>query len=219
MKSLNIVAHPDDDLLFLNPDILGDKEAHIVYLTMGDDGKDRAYIEMRRRAMHFTWSDYPNVHLYFMPFPSNCHRMGDKEGFLYRAWHEQDAVHAIYRWQVTETIRTLLRATKPDIIRTHNPYREPILDQSDTHLDHIDHIYTGKFVVLTCQGEDIPILLYEGYVVRYFPPNLDANATESKRKLWRLYQSIDKEVANPYWDVALDKCYKVELYGHPSNYR
>jgi LmbE family N-acetylglucosaminyl deacetylase len=44
---MNFVAHQDDDLLFMNPDILHDIRAghciRTVYLTAGDDGGDRYY--------------------------------------------------------------------------------------------------------------------------------------------------------------------------------
>jgi LmbE family N-acetylglucosaminyl deacetylase len=44
---LNVVAHPDDDLLFLSPDLLdalrsGD-DVRTVYLTAGDAGRAQEY--------------------------------------------------------------------------------------------------------------------------------------------------------------------------------
>ncbi|KAL4948411.1 putative deacetylase LmbE-like domain-containing protein [Aspergillus filifer] len=51
-KTLNIVAHPDDDLLFLNPDILHDIAngftVRTVYLTSGDAGQDWTYWTSRQ---------------------------------------------------------------------------------------------------------------------------------------------------------------------------
>ncbi|KAL4923065.1 uncharacterized protein BDV17DRAFT_296718 [Aspergillus undulatus] len=51
-KTLNIVAHPDDDLLFLNPDILHDIAngftVRTVYLTSGDAGQDWTYWTLRQ---------------------------------------------------------------------------------------------------------------------------------------------------------------------------
>jgi len=46
-RSLNVLAHEDDDLLFMNPDIQHDLSAGVcvttVFLTAGDDGQSRDY--------------------------------------------------------------------------------------------------------------------------------------------------------------------------------
>ena len=59
MNTLNIVAHPDDDLLFLNPDILRDfennREPYLLYLTTGDDGRDTDYVLKRMDAVQYAW--------------------------------------------------------------------------------------------------------------------------------------------------------------------
>ena len=49
--TLNIVAHLDDDLLFLNPDMLHNIQAgrcvRTVYLSASDDGRDASYWQGR----------------------------------------------------------------------------------------------------------------------------------------------------------------------------
>lgn len=54
------VAHSDDDLLFINPEIKQALDAgscvHVVYLTAGDAGLDLAYVESRERGIQAAYS-------------------------------------------------------------------------------------------------------------------------------------------------------------------
>ncbi len=63
--SLNVVAHQDDDLLFMNPDILGDIAAgrciRTVYVTAGDAGAGRAYWQSRDMGARAAYADMYNV--------------------------------------------------------------------------------------------------------------------------------------------------------------
>jgi LmbE family N-acetylglucosaminyl deacetylase len=51
-RTLSVIAHPDDDLLFQNPDMIHDIRAgkcvQTVYLTAGDAGGDAQYIALRQ---------------------------------------------------------------------------------------------------------------------------------------------------------------------------
>lgn len=53
--TMNIVAHEDDDLLFLSPDLLRDVQAdrcvRTVYLTAGDDNRDQTYWRARESGI------------------------------------------------------------------------------------------------------------------------------------------------------------------------
>ncbi|KAA8646984.1 uncharacterized protein ATNIH1004_005663 [Aspergillus tanneri] len=53
-KTLNIVAHQDDDLLFLSPDLLhnvhGNEPLRTIFLTAGDAGNDAAYWTRRQEG-------------------------------------------------------------------------------------------------------------------------------------------------------------------------
>lgn len=57
---MNVVAHQDDDLLFMNPDISRDIAAgrciRTVYVTAGDDGADRFYWLSRQRGSEAAYS-------------------------------------------------------------------------------------------------------------------------------------------------------------------
>jgi LmbE family N-acetylglucosaminyl deacetylase len=67
MKTLNFVAHQDDDLLFMFPDILQDIDAgyevQIVYLTAGDIHKDHEnpYPNERIKGLRAAYSQAANV--------------------------------------------------------------------------------------------------------------------------------------------------------------
>lgn len=65
VKALFIVAHPDDDLLFMNPDIAtciksGD-EVRTVYLTVGDAGRGLAFGRNRERGIFAAYARMAGV--------------------------------------------------------------------------------------------------------------------------------------------------------------
>lgn len=64
-NTLNIVAHPDDDLLFLNPDILHDISSgytlRTVYLTSGDAGLDWPYWTGRQAGVLAAYAQMAGV--------------------------------------------------------------------------------------------------------------------------------------------------------------
>ncbi|GAA99728.1 uncharacterized protein L969DRAFT_19103 [Mixia osmundae IAM 14324] len=59
-----IVAHPDDDLLFVSPDMLNDISSErcttTVYATSGDNGEDAAYYLSREQGVETAWADAIN---------------------------------------------------------------------------------------------------------------------------------------------------------------
>lgn len=214
MTSLNIVAHPDDDLLFLNPDIL-DEKATIIYMTMGDDGRGNDYAKMRQRASRNAWSGYRNVKLEFFPLYSNSFRSGDKYGWLHSSWEEGsnnnfEMGHSSWNpGHLLEILKGFIENTKCDVIRTHDPDTEPSIDHDEPHLDHIDHIYTAKFVQEAAKVFPlIPVYAYMGYPIRYQPENVAPELAAKKLQMWRKYQEIDTEVAGEQWDIAMTRCYK-----------
>lgn len=227
MTSLNIVSHPDDDLLFLNPDIVEEVSSHkgmtyVAYLTWGDDGRGEDYVRCRRRAtlsaykaMGATVYDYAYREFWIR---SNSFRSGDVYGSLYQMWHD----HAVqvkdfnmHTWDYAAllgSIQDLIGYVKPDLIRTQDPDAEPAIDHDEPQLDHIDHIYTAKFVQEAAkQFPNIPVYAYEGYPIRTKASNVDAEGTEKKTLMWRAYQAVDTSVAGEIWDVAMSRCYKRQI--------
>lgn len=226
MTSLNIVAHPDDDLLFLNSDIAeeieGNNQIVTVYATAGDDGNGAEYIYRRRMASGaaYRYAGKPSHlrTLLFLGVRSSCFREGDIDGDLSRMWNHATHLYPsvdnknLSGFGMVEEIRNLIEYYKPDIIRTHNPNVEPALTHDEPHLDHVDHIYTAKFVQEAAKVFPlIPVYAYMGYPIRYQSPNLTEHQTQLKTTMWRAYQSVDTSVSGNIWDVALDKCYKERI--------
>ena len=64
-KVLSFVAHPDDDLLFMNPDqddaIRQGRCVHTVYLTTGDRGEGMGYTLARERGIMAAYADMAGV--------------------------------------------------------------------------------------------------------------------------------------------------------------
>ncbi len=58
---MNIVAHEDDDLLFINPDISHDLARHdcirTIYITAGDDGRGANYLKQREMGSRAAYSE------------------------------------------------------------------------------------------------------------------------------------------------------------------
>jgi len=212
MKSLNIVAHPDDDLLFFSPDIFDDKLAYIYYVTMGDDGRGKAEWERKRLGLLYTYENYPNIRLVFGNIKSNSFRNGDKYGSLHSMWHGgkgEDIDNGECNRKILDyRIERLIDNLKPDIIRTHNPDLKPQIESEHDGDDHIDHIYTAKFVQKAAVKHFAPVYAYTGYPIRSLPSNI---SSELKTEMWRRYQATDPMVVGEQWDVALDKCYKKRI--------
>lgn len=212
MVSLNIVAHPDDDLLFLNPDILEDEEFYILYMTYGDDGDSEIWMK-KVDALQSAYGtsevqDYEDI-------KSNSLKNGDAYGDLYRMWNDRDAIFTTYlgeRCSGKGTIRSIeqyIHHYQPDVIRTHDPDVEPAILEGGETLDHIDHIYTAKFVQEAAKSfPHIPVYAYMGYPIRYQPDNVSPELAAKKLQMWRRYQEIDTEVAGEQWDIAMARQYK-----------
>lgn len=240
MNILNIVAHPDDDLLFFNPaiavDIANGHTVSVVYLTMGDDGRDMEYVANRYLASSMAYFGassthevsydntvyrYPSVHLeqagrvslYRVLLPSNSFRNGDKYGSLYRLYQDPEAIVKmgnveLTRGMIIAMLQHLIDLTQPHLLRVHDPDVPPAIEHDAPDADHVDHIYSAKFALEAAQAFPLPeVYAYMGYPIRFQKPNLMYSEIEYKTKMWRDYQTIDTEVAGAIWDIALDKCY------------
>jgi LmbE family N-acetylglucosaminyl deacetylase len=64
-STLNVVAHPDDDLLFLSPDLLHDIQSgrcvQTVFVTSGDAGNDSTFWGMRENAIKTAYAQMAGV--------------------------------------------------------------------------------------------------------------------------------------------------------------
>lgn len=225
MTTLNIVAHPDDDLLFLNPDIAEDIErgepVFVIYLTLGDDGNNEQYIEMRRDAARKAYDNVERKHLIFYETRSSCVRLNNPYGELCQLWNNPTYVslyadpdrswyfEGVDRNDLLTILTHSIDRLRPDLIRIQDPGREPALTHDEPQLDHVDHIYGAKFALEAAkQFPHIPVYAYASYPLRYELPNLTPEQIELKTRMWRAYQSIDTSVQGEIWDVALVRCYK-----------
>lgn len=220
--SLTIVAHPDDDLLFFNPDILLDllNGIHpvVIFVTYGNDGHINSdYWERKVKA---TRNVYPLdlTDLIWIGVQSNSANNNNPCGDLYKMYQDEKYEtpdtygKRIDKAWLMQELEYYITFFKPSVIRTHNPNRQPAIDKDEPELDHIDHIYTGKFVLEAAkQFPLIPVYAYEGYPIRYQAPNVSPELAEAKKVMWRKYQEIDTEVSGEIWDTALDKCYKEQV--------
>lgn len=221
MRSLNLIAHPDDDLLFFNTDlaydILNGDEVHIVYFTAGDDGKGVNEWMRKLPALEAVYGAYPNVKYRTLGVKSNSHRTGDTWGDLYKMWHSEDyKTNNIYgspydRQWLARQLDISMMIAKPDILRIHNPFSDPAIDHDAPGLDHLDHIYAGKFGAELASRFVIDTLAYMGYPIRHLSDNLSPADTELKKKFWRTYQAHEPEVQGEQWDIALSRCYPIQL--------
>lgn len=222
MQSLNIVAHPDDDLLFLNPDIICDLDCgvtpYILYLTTGDDGRDEEYVERRRDAAVYAWLTRAGVRQIFWSIKSNCFRQGDKLGDLYQLYRDETyKAISFYGDEVFDRnwfmkhLQELYHSVSPSVIRIQDPFAEPAVESDGPGRDHIDHIYGAKLAVMFLWNANVEMLAYEGYTIRAKEPNVPYELAEKKKIHWRRYQEADTEVAGEQWDIALNRCYKQKL--------
>lgn len=219
MTSLNIVAHPDDDLLFLNPDILTDLESGdkvwVVYLTSGDEGKGEAFVGRRKQAVRAAYQGM-EVSLFDLELRCNLYP-SDPYGDLYRLWHQDVTfIRSLkgVKWELEDILvwLRLLMYEKPDVIRTHDPDAAPAIDRDGKALDHLDHIYTAKLTQAAAKNFPyIPLYAYTGYPIRHLGPNVEPDLADRKLAMWRCYQEIATEVAGEQWDVAASRCYKRRL--------
>ncbi len=204
MISLNIVAHPDDDLLFMNPDILLDQEIWNIYLTAGDDGYDYDYIQRRQEAIKHAYQGYPAT-FYFLHLKSNSHRKGDDEGDLGRILHDHQYIANGLGFDYTydklvQVLRTVAVHSTPDVIRI----------QSDAD-DHPDHVHGSLLATAALKHLGIPIHAYYGYRVRNMENNVTLDLAALKLQMWRRYQEIDTTVAGEIWDDVMLKCHGYEI--------
>ncbi|HEX4418961.1 MAG TPA: FG-GAP-like repeat-containing protein [Kofleriaceae bacterium] len=174
---LVIVAHQDDDLLFMQPDLHDVVAAHrpatIVYVTAGDGGNGLTYADSRvtatkaaygwvagSQAWQCTWlaiaghqarrCELPDQHvtLLYLGYPDG-EIGGDAPTSLLHLWQGDIASAQTVADHVTTYDRAGLIATIATIIATTQPTIIRTLEVSATHgYDHSDHMIVGALAVL-----------------------------------------------------------------------
>ena len=238
--TLNFVAHQDDDLLFMNPDIASDMQAGdrvwVVYLTAGEvppgnyeyakkrvEGEYAAYA----RAAHVPnrWTQETiyygghelssstlngtRVRLVFTYIHAADSFHGEPYGDLWRMRHDEtfeafplDGRASYTHDELVDTLREMIYAVNPDLIRTQNTQFEP--------KDHVDHTSAAIFAAEadTIDGATmIERSEYFDYQIGDFKENYTGYWVREKTAIWHTYMRYDREVGPGAWDGCMAKEY------------
>ncbi|KAJ3317698.1 hypothetical protein HDV06_001292 [Boothiomyces sp. JEL0866] len=228
--TLTFVAHQDDDLLFMNPDVASDEQAGycvwIVYLTAGNiqkyDAMDYSNLRIEgARAAHARASKVPNSWQYEeMQFGGHALATNtlDKTNtrlvftFMPAADGEITYLSKMYsnpklvvqpidgrtaynRASFVKMLTAIVKYVKPDYIRVQN------LQDFDTSVDHIDHLYGAHLANEASKG--YPVYSYIDYPIDSMPVNVDPYWIEEKTAIYTEYAKFDTEVQEDggrvYW--------------------
>jgi LmbE family N-acetylglucosaminyl deacetylase len=199
-RFMNIVAHQDDDLLFMNPDLMAriqkGCEIETVYLTAGDNHKPSQYWLAREagsRAAYAYMAQKPNewqeedlevtgkklVSFILRPNPKirliflrlpDGIDARDGEVTLRTIW-QYDQVLVYSKDQ-----KNLYRKYElVKVLRDIMEYFRPDVIEYVYPGDHVDHFYTARFAGLTEQDYSIKhtVIKYRDYNITTSPFNLD----------------------------------------------
>ena len=174
---LAIVAHQDDDLLFMEPDLLEAERAGqaiaIVYVTAGDDQRSLAYVEGRYAGLRAGYSalfgstdwhcglieiaghaaehcrlEAAQLSLVFLGYPDGG-VPGDSPHSLLRLWQGEIANATTVATTTTTYDRGELIATLAQIMTITAPATIMTLEVASTHgQDHSDHMLVGALALL-----------------------------------------------------------------------
>ncbi|NVB84065.1 MAG: hypothetical protein HOV81_37160, partial [Kofleriaceae bacterium] len=174
---LVIVAHPDDDLYFMQPDlreaVQSDTGVTTVYVTAGNylydaDAAERRYAALRPAygsvagsndwhcgrisidghvAEHCRLADKP-VSLVFLAYPDGG-KQGELPNSLLDLWEGTIASAQTVAYQTTSYTRDELVATLAEIVAKTRPRTVHTLEVAATHgEDHSDHMIAGALTLL-----------------------------------------------------------------------
>jgi len=199
---LVIVAHQDDDLLFMQPDIRDIVEHHrpltVVYVTAGDNQSGLAYAQGRYRALRAAYSQVAgardwgcqwiklarhaaelcrlgSVSLVFLGYPDGG-MSGEWQHSLLKLWDGVlQRAPTVAKRPATYTRKGLI-ATLEEIVEITRPTVIRTLEVAATHgPDHSDHMIVGAltaYVVMTAAPK-VKLLAYRGYSTMTEPANED----------------------------------------------
>lgn len=173
--TLTFVAHQDDDLIFMNPDVASDEHAGynvwVVYLTAGQDNRGMVYADKRikgARAAHARAANMPNnwtyeaiqlaghevatnalngtnIRLVFTFILAASGAAGDPDGDLYRMWFNSDYVAEPIDGRPTYTRSSFLEMLRAVISAANPDYMRTQNTIATRADDHIDHISGALF--------------------------------------------------------------------------
>lgn len=195
---LVVVAHPDDDLLLVQPDLLEAVQrpggTTVVYVTRGSDDADaatRRYAGARAAYGHAAGDDDWQCGLITLGEQAAEHcRLADRGVslvFLGMVGRElRDAAAGPARAGLIAMFAELVRDTRPRVVRTHEIPR--------THgRDHADHTTVGALVVLALAEAQTTaeLVAYRGDAIIDEPPNLSMPLFERTAAMLARYDACD----------------------------
>ncbi|PWY87453.1 hypothetical protein BO70DRAFT_421185 [Aspergillus heteromorphus CBS 117.55] len=202
-QTLNIVAHQDDDLLFLSPDIPHDiqsgRRVRTLYLTAGDAGDTSSYYTQRQsgsQAAYARMADTANA------WTQSSLTISSKSITLYTLTGNPDI--SLLFMQLPDgnlagtdsprqgaTLTGVMEDFQPDRINTGDYEREFGDGQ-----DHSDHVTTGHYVQLAAKGYTGGHTLtgYTGYPVAQEPEDLSGDELAEKQMVFYTYAEHDSKV-------------------------
>jgi LmbE family N-acetylglucosaminyl deacetylase len=222
-RSLNVVAHEDDDLLFLNPAVSADIAAGrcvvTLFVTAGDAGRTRSYWLDRERGAMAAYARMANaadqwsqdtlvaaghlitrrtllnsrVQLLFLRLPDNAH----KDVNLPRLWlGEIPAVQPLD--SPDRYTRAGLIATLTAVMDAYQPQDVRTLDFTGAYGDgdHADHHTVGYLTATAQEAYRTPHQMsgYMGYEVADQPENLSEDVRNEKLSYFLAYAPHDRKV-------------------------
>ncbi|MFD2468967.1 PIG-L family deacetylase [Amycolatopsis silviterrae] len=253
--TLSFVAHQDDDLLFMNPDIASDIQAGynvwVTYLTAGElpcashdpcgmdyanmriDGVRAAYARAAHTADDWTYElmqfgdhqvpvdhlNGTNLHLVFT-YLHGAAGPEDNCGDLYRMLND-DGFEAMpiddrpgYRKaDFLGMINGIIDYVNPDYIRSQSTIGHRDKNPAgESKPDHVDHI-AGAILVADADVDEngntrIRRDEYQGYVIQYYPDNVDDGWRQEKQAMWDQYKPHDPVMGPNTWDELAGKQYR-----------
>ncbi|KAL4972473.1 hypothetical protein BDW66DRAFT_162859 [Aspergillus desertorum] len=210
-KTLNIVAHPDDDLLFLNPDIQRDFSSgftvRTVYLTSGDAGRPYEYWTLRQAGVESIWDESdagvtekdipvytlwtkPEVSLAFMHIPD-----GSMDGNGFPATG-QESLEKLWKGRLRGSARVDESVTMYSRDELVEALRQIIDSFAPDSGDHSDHTSVGLFtntaaIASSFQGR---VIAYRGYPIKLEPANVGGEDLVRKKEAFNTYAAYDESV-------------------------
>lgn len=215
---LYVVAHQDDDLLFMQPELLESVQRGTalttVYITAGSvdlveaelryDGLRSAYgaaagandwrcgwIEIEGHiAEHCRHAEQP-ISLVFLGYPDGG-KEGEQPTSLLRLWEGTIDSASTIAARPASYQREDLIATLTRIIRETNPATIRTLEVASTHgRDHADHMIAGALTVLAMAraASQADLISYRGYSTEFQPPNKLPIVFDAARQMISRYEA------------------------------
>jgi LmbE family N-acetylglucosaminyl deacetylase len=231
---LAIVAHQDDDLLFMQPDLLDaiDRGVTILYVTAGNDDHDIDYAERRYDGVMAAYADatgrtdwscgwidiaghvaehcrVAKLSLVFLGYPDGG-RHGEFAASLTKLWTGAIAGADTVAEHGAHYDRASLIATVKAVIDATAPATIRTLDVAASHGDdHSDHEVVAALAVVASAGAKATVLSYRGYNINDEPANaLDATRATTA---FATYAAVTGTEFSPTYMAYLQRHYATRI--------